>query len=167
MYVQTKAVEVIKKTSQGFTCVQCSEGYCFTSVENALTHTKTHFEGRPYKCELCEETFAIQKVFLQHRKSHYPSRKPSFPKTTTKPPVFLSPRNANTPVIPANKISEPVGIKPPTKDSLSNKEMQSFGQPGPGNRNKQFKCTVPKCEWSYALANELEWHMKAHSQSRV
>lgn len=212
IYVHSMAMKGIQKTSQGsYTCTECNFGYSFTSVENALTHTKTHFEGKPYKCNYCTETFAIQKDFLQHRKVHHskkptnsntnndnnfkvplppsPTKQPltfSTPTTTTpltpsttttKKPVFLSPRNlpsmVRPPVVQTSTGSTTTKATTTTtaikagEITLSNKNLITFGQPGPANKNKPFKCQVPGCEWSYPNANELGWHIKAHSQSRV
>ena len=63
---------LIEKLSNGngFRCLVCQDtGYAFTNLDMAISHAKTHFESKPYKCDLCDELFAIQRELLTHRKT--------------------------------------------------------------------------------------------------
>lgn len=50
-----------------------------------MAHAKTHYESKPYKCENCDELFAIQKELLTHRKTVHPKSKGAAVTTTTPP----------------------------------------------------------------------------------
>lgn len=55
--------------SRGFKCLICKKVYL--SKYTAIEHTFTHTGERPYKCNLCSQTFSQRNCVSVHRKRHH------------------------------------------------------------------------------------------------
>lgn len=88
--------------NNGFRCTVCLENrYTYSNFETAMAHAKTHYESKPYKCENCDELFAIQKELLTHRKTVHPKSKGSTITTTS-----ASPSSSTSRLIPQAHITQ-------------------------------------------------------------
>jgi len=107
---------------------------------------------------------------LHHRKTSHPKPKgPTESKSPAKPAVLYSQQYAT------QSLPKPAVVKTPSASTLTGNPVTSAPAIVKAikpvtvlkDTKKQFKCQVDGCQWSYATAEELGWHMKAHSQARV
>jgi KRAB domain-containing zinc finger protein len=58
----------LNRRERNFTCALCAKK--IGTRGGLLYHVKTHFKGRPYKCDICNRSYATKNDFETHYKRH-------------------------------------------------------------------------------------------------